>query len=143
MRIVALMAAGLVACADDTKTDTGTTPTGTDTGTEAVAAFSLASDVLPIFQQNCSGCHTRTDPPYTQAVANMAYLEETGDILALIGLAIVPGDSAGSALIGILNQDFGVGKGYASLMPPAPAPPVGDADIAIVAQWIDEGAEDN
>ena len=150
MRIPALslalaLALALSACGTETTTpavtDSGAaTDSGADAGTTKEVSF--ATQVLPILADNCGFCHS----PLGQgpAIANKVYYDTKASIFALKNKAYVPGDSANSGLIGILNQKFGVGKGI-TLMPPPKSgrPAVSAADIAIVAKWIDEGAKDN
>lgn len=144
----ALMVIGCTGDGTTDKTDTTDTVTDatdatdtTDSGTEAV---SLADDVVPIISRECGFCHTRTKSPNPYAVANKVYLETSDDLLGLVGSFIMAGDSANSGFIAVLEQTMGVGTGDTLMPPPASKrPAMSKADVAVVAQWIDEGALDN
>ena len=105
--------------------------------------LSLSADVMPVFAQNCAGCHARENSPFPDAVANGVYFENKDDILANVGTFIVAGDSANSGLVGVLRQDFGVGASMTLMPPPDVGSAVPSADVARVAGWIDDGANDN
>lgn len=111
---------------------------------EVIDGVSLSDDVVPIISTECGFCHTRQDPPNPAATLNGVYYETAQDLLDKVGGPIVAGSATDSRLIDILRQDLAVGSGP-TLMPPPPSgrPPVGEADIAIVAEWIDQGAEDD
>ncbi len=125
--------------------------TGSDAGSTADAGsasdaggteVSFSKQVLPILADHCGFCHNAQGQG--PAVKNKVYYKTKADIFALKGKAYTPGDSSKSGLIGILKQQFGVGAGK-TLMPPPKSgrPKVPDAEIALVAKWIDEGAKDN
>lgn len=104
---------------------------------------SLANDVMPLIDKTCGGCHTRTEAPFPPAVENGVYYDDKEDLLALVGTFIVPGDSAKSGFVAILNQSLSVGQGPTPMPPPMAAPPMAEVDVAVVMRWIDEGAKDN
>jgi hypothetical protein len=110
---------------------------------EAPQGTSLVEHVMPIIDQSCGGCHTRTDAPFPPAVANGVYCDDADDLLALVGTFIVAGDSANSGFVTILSQAMAVGQGPTLMPPPEMAGAMSDDDVAVVAAWIDEGAEDN
>lgn len=145
-------------CGDDDETPTpdqgvladsspvDTTSPGNDSGPSSDAATntSLTNEVVPIVVAQCGFCHTRTDPPVENAVANGAYFETKEDLLGRIGTAIIAGDAANSGLIKIMKQEIGVGDNSTTMPPPASnRPAMSAADVAVVAKWIDEGALDN
>jgi hypothetical protein len=98
---------------------------------------------MPIIDQTCGGCHTRTDAPFPPAVANGVYYDDADDLMALVGTFIIAGDAAGSGFVAILTQDLPVGQGPTLMPPPDMADAMVDEAIEIVRAWIDEGAQDN
>ena len=127
LSLVTLIALAAGGCADDPETD----------------VVSLETDVVPMIQANCGGCHTRTDAPYPEAVVNDVYWETKDDVLGVVGTFIVPGDSATSGFIAILRQDTAVGAGPTLMPPPMLAPAMPAAEVDVVARWVDQGAMDN
>ncbi len=110
-----------------------------------VAPVSLARDVQPIFTRNCTtaGCHNGTDQ-------QAGLVLESGHLFAAgtgaVGvpsvedpnfLRIEPGHAADSWLVRKL-----LGTALFERMPYG-APPLADADVALVRKWIDDGAHDN
>ena len=86
-------------------------------------------DVLPIFQSNCtqSGCHNSQDR------------EEGYDLSSyeqIVSKGIVPGNYKSSKIYKVL-----VAPGGEGLMPQSPYSRLTDAQITLVALWINEGAE--
>lgn len=117
---------------------------GTDDGDTGDLEVSLTDDVLPLYLDRCGFCHTRTDSPAPPAVANNVFLEEKGDLLGLVGSFIIAGDSANSGLIAVSTGDFPVGMGPTVMPPPGSGKnPFSEAEAAVVAAWIDAGAQDN
>jgi mono/diheme cytochrome c family protein len=110
---------------------------------EAPQGTSLVEHVMPIIDQSCGGCHTRADAPFPPAVANGVYYDDVDDVLTLVGTFILGGDSANSDFVAILTQAMAVGQGPTLMPPPDMAGAMSQDDVAIVAAWIDEGAEDN
>lgn len=122
------------ACNGDDMSDPDT---DTDTDAETV---SLSADVMPLVQLHCGGCHQR-EGGQAEAVVNDVYFEEKGDLLGLVGTFIIAGDSSSSGFMGVLSGDTAVGSGPTT-MPPA-GNTITDDELAMVAAWIDAGAEDN
>ncbi len=109
--------------------------TVTDPGGGGPDPVSFASEVQPIFNANCVGCHgaggnagldLREGLSRTNLVG-MAAVGSAGDL-------VVAGDSAASVLYQRLS-------GVGGTMPPTGGLPA--TDIATVQTWIDEGALDN
>ncbi len=117
IRFAALSAAvGLVAC-DDTKFNTGG---------EAVSGEGFDA-VLQVMEGNCTSCHSGSAPS-----AGLDLSRDTFCDVVLNGELVVPGDSAGSLLVQRIEGN------------PSPMPPAGlmeDGNVAIVADWVDAGAD--
>lgn len=125
----------------NTNSDTGFVDT--DIQTDSGIATSLRTDVMPIIEQSCGGCHTREDAPFPDAVINGAYYDEPQDILNLVGSFITPGDANNSGFVAILTQDLAVGQGPTLMPPPKMASAMPEDDVAVIRSWINEGALDN
>jgi mono/diheme cytochrome c family protein len=119
---------------DDDTTDTGDTNSG---------ALSYAADIQPIWDTNCVACHTMGGVG--------AYLDLSGDSFSdvvgtpspeAMGFSIVEAGSAeNSYLIAKLrNTQIEFGGAGSSMPTGAGATPLPEATIAMIEQWIDEGA---
>jgi len=90
---------------------------------EPLEMVSYLTNVVPLIQTNCLGCHSAADPSFG-----------AGHILeGYENLKVFVDDGR---LINVLKNENGF-----SLMPPSGS--LVDFDIALIEQWIDEGAEDN
>jgi mono/diheme cytochrome c family protein len=95
------------------------------------AAF-YTQRVQPIFEANCNSCHGGENHRGGLNMDTRASLLRGGDD----GAVIVPGNAAQSLLIQLIRHEGPADD-------PMPMPPksqLSDADIAIVAQWIQAGA---
>jgi len=106
------------------------------------ATIRFSADVQPIFNQNCAfaGCHGSASPAQGlvlesgkayQNLVNVPVVEFPGPI------RVVPGNSAMSYLVGKLE-----GTAFGDRMPDQ-LPPLPEAEIQIIKDWIDQGAADN
>lgn len=96
-----------------------------------VAPVSLQVDVRPIFQQRgCLSCHGGT---------NGLELSTHAGILAggIRGPAVVPRRGAESLLVMAMRGQGGVPQ------MPFGSPPMPEAEILLISDWIDQGARDN
>jgi mono/diheme cytochrome c family protein len=114
MGILAALALG--GCSDN-----GTDPVPDGGGGDGTTV-SFATDVQPIFNANCVGCHGANG-----------------------GLDLSAGNSYGN-LVGVISPNYGTarvvaGDGLGNVMPPSGSLPNDTLDV--VERWIDEGAEDN
>jgi ankyrin repeat protein len=93
------------------------------------AKIDFVRDVQPILKQNCYSCHG------TKQQKNGLRLDRRKDAMRGGTIRVIgPGNAAGSRLYQrLIGSDFGI------QMPPTGALP--DAQVAILKQWIDEGAE--
>jgi hypothetical protein len=93
-------------------------------------AVSFARDVQPILRKRCIVCHgAEVRQSGLRLDSRRAALEG-----GYSGVAIKPGDSAGSRLIALVS-----GKG-AVKMPPA-GPSLTEAEVLTLRRWIDQGAD--
>jgi hypothetical protein len=88
-------------------------------------------DVVPIFRQHCVGCHAGDDAEAGFDIETPAGLLAGGDS----GVAVTPGAASSSRLYLMLS-----GK-LEPVMPPEDEPPLDEQQQAIIAAWIDQGAE--
>ena len=108
--------------------------------TEATAAASTASkvsydkQVRPILQSHCQGCHQ-------PAKAGGAYVMTSFDRMLKGGEsgepAIVPSKPAESRLVELITPHAGKAE------MPQNKPPLAESEIAVIAQWIAQGAKDD
>jgi hypothetical protein len=93
---------------------------------EPVPGVSFQEDILPILQASCAvpGCHAAPNPPKGLNLETYAGFEKGG--------VFNPGDSKGSEVIRRID-----GGG----MPPGA--PLGNDQIQLFKDWIDEGAKNN
>ena len=93
---------------------------------ENINPVCFESEVLPIFQSNCtqSGCHNATDQEKGYDLSSYEGIVKRG---------ITPGSYRKSELYKILVQPAGA-------MPPKPFELLNDAQIGIIALWIEQGA---
>lgn len=104
---------------------------------------SFARDIVPIFQANCAGCH---DPGGSSGIVlrlseEAAYEELVNrhSVQAPELIYIVPGDPQNSLLyLKVSRDDPPVG-----LRMPRFAPPLTTGEIAMIEEWIADGAPDN
>lgn len=98
----------------------------------AARQVDFATEVRPIFEQSCFRCHGPERPKSRFRLDNRASALEGGSH----GTAIIPGDSARSALIlyvARLDPEMG--------MPPeGKGPPLTTEQISVLRAWIDQGA---
>jgi WD40 repeat protein len=99
------------------------------------APISYFRQVLPIFRtKNCTGCHQPAKKGGEYVMTDFATLlkgGETGEA------AVVPGKPAESNLIKQITPE----NGKAEM--PKDAPPLTEAEIALIAKWIEQGAKDD
>ncbi len=102
------------------------------------AKVSYSKDVQPILQANCLSCHHEGGAGFEASGFSMATYE---DLMkgTRNGPMIVPGDSAGSNIIVLME-----GRADPSIrMPHGSAKKVSQADIDTIRLWIDQGANKN
>lgn len=104
----------MVACSSDNEEDLFAGQT--------LETASYADNVVPILQNNCYGCHSAANSASGAGHVLEGYTELT--------------KYENDLLLSLINQEEGF-----SAMPPFGK--LSDNDIAIIQQWIDEGALDN
>lgn len=141
-----LLGFGFLGCGSTDETEEATTTDNTDT-TELTATLSSIQE--NIFTPTCAvaGCHTSTSHASGMSLKD----GETYDNLVGISSSrsgvtiprVTAGDSSASYLINKLEgTQSTVGGGSSSQMPLA-LTPLTAAQIAIIKEWIDNGAENN
>ena len=115
-----------------------------DEGADPVApappeGVSFSAQVKPIFNAICSGCHGLNgngglDLREGQAFGNLVGVESQG----YPGHRVVPGDPDSSVLHRKLNGLSGVDDQM-----PLGGPPLPEASLNLIRDWIFEGAKDN
>lgn len=121
IKIVFLMSIGLFlnSCYYDTLVENPIPEIPTDPDDPGYVEVTLSTDVQPVFNNNCLGCHNGTvDPDLT----------EGNSYSSLVPDYVTPNDSNGSTLY---TQ---VLSGHGSLS---------NDDIALIKGWIDQGAKNN
>lgn len=90
------------------------------------------SQILPLLVSNCakSGCHTVEDHQEGVILNNYSNVMNTGDI--------DPGRADHSDLYEVLTESDPDKR-----MPPPPAAPLTSAQIGLIGQWINQGANNN
>ena len=93
------------------------------------ASVNFSRDVQPILSANCTGCHVGASP------AAGLRLDSAAGVLqgSSSGKIVVPGNSTQSALAQRVSDTSG------NQMPPGGSLP--QAQIALIAAWIDQGAK--
>ncbi len=98
------------------------------------AKVSYDKQVRPILQSHCQGCHQ-------PAKAGGAYVMTSFDRMLKGGKsgepAIVPSKPAGSRLVELITPHGGKAE------MPQNKPPLAESEIAVIAQWIEQGAKDD
>jgi len=107
-------------------------------GCTGEGAVSYSRDVQPILQANCLSCHQAGGAGHEASGFSMATY---ADLMKGTsgGAMIVPGDSAGSNLLVLME-----GRADPSIsMPHGSTDPVSQSDIDTIRRWIDQGAKKN
>src|SRR3954465_6373274 len=102
---------------------------------EKPKSVSYHASVLPILQANCQGCH---QPAKASGKLDLTVFK---NILAggeSGSAAVVPGKPDDSYLLEQITPDD---KGVAAM--PQEKPPLSKVDLALIRQWIEEGAKDD
>ena len=101
--------------------------------TASAEPISYYKQIRPLFQANCQGCHQPAKAKGGYVMTTFTQLLEGGDE----DTAIVPGKPEESYLVGEIR----VTDGKAAM--PKGKPPLASEDIALITQWISEGAVDD
>lgn len=112
-----------------TATEPGTAVAGNTTVTVFV---SFANNVLPIFTQNCTNCHSGSFPDYNLRLDTFANVMAGGQS----GVVVLAGNPNGSILIQRL-------EGTLTPQMPYQQPPLPQTTIDRIRDWISQGANNN
>lgn len=125
---------------------TTVTPPQDDDDSTGNPAVSFASDIQPILTVACSGCHS---PGGIGDLSGIPMFLRDGESYAMIVnvqsvqqddlTLVVAGDSAASFFFNKVSSDSPT---LGDRMPQF-APQLTDAQITLIRDWIDQGAEDN
>jgi len=96
------------------------------------APVDYVKDIQPLLAQNCYQCHGATQPKHGLRLDTAAFALKGGQS----GPAIKPGNSSDSLLVQVVS---GTHKDITRM--PYKKPPLSDGQIALVRQWVDEGAK--
>ncbi|MCX7430859.1 MAG: hypothetical protein NTY17_07645, partial [Planctomycetia bacterium] len=98
-------------------------------------AVSYHRQIRPILQANCQGCHQPAKPEGGFVMTDVALMAKPGDSGSV---GIVPGRPDESHLIAQITPDS---SGQVEM--PKSGKPLAAADIALIRQWITQGAKDD
>ncbi|MEO1614371.1 MAG: c-type cytochrome domain-containing protein [Planctomycetota bacterium] len=93
-------------------------------------SLDYASEIYPILETYCVACHTEDDPEGGLVMTDFSSLMRGGDT----GLAITAGNAGSSRLYLMASGKLD------PVMPPDDAEPPTDAELELLARWIDQGA---
>ena len=99
--------------------------------TDSQKPVSYYTDIRPIFEANCVGCHQPSKDKGSYIMTDFARLLEGGED----NVAIVPGKPKESYLIEEITPDA---EGKAEM--PKKKDPLHEVEIALITRWISEGA---
>lgn len=102
--------------------------------TESQKPVSYHTDIRPIFEANCVGCHQPSKDRGGYIMTDFARLLEGGEE----NVAIVPGKPQESYLIEEITPDA---EGKAEM--PKKKDPLHEVEIALITRWISEGAKND
>lgn len=99
------------------------------TATSPAAAVSFNDDILPIFQNSCISCHGG------EKIEKGLSLRTYADMMAgsQNGAVVVPGNA----------QESSVAELVANHKMPKRGPKLSDAQVQLIIDWINQGAQDN
>lgn len=111
-----------------------------------LGTVSLANDIQPIFTARCSGCHRDGSTTSNSGIAirlvegqSRATLVNQASVLDPALTHVIPGDSANSLLFQKVASD----TPPVGLRMPRNSSALEQAQIDLIATWINEGAMDN
>lgn len=102
---------------------------------------SFKKQVLPIFQEYCSACHTPGGVGYISSNLDLGNYRQLR-MGSAGGVAVIPYHPELSPLIKVLKDDWHSKDKNALKMPPL-GPQLAPKDIDVISKWIKEGAKDN
>jgi len=112
-----------------TATEPGTAVAG---NTNVTVFVSFANNVQPIFNQDCTTCHSGPSPDFNLRLDTFANVMTGGQS----GVVVIAGNPSGSILIQRL-------EGTLTPQMPYQQPPLAQTDIDLISDWISQGANNN
>jgi serine/threonine-protein kinase len=106
-------------------------PTATPSPAEQAASVGFKADILPIFNNNCTGCHGGSGGLTLDSYA--AVMKGGKD-----GAVVKPGDPNGSLIVQKVKGTQTIGARM-----PFGGPPLSNNDVQKIVDWISQGAKDN
>ncbi|MFK7736197.1 MAG: DUF1553 domain-containing protein [Pirellulaceae bacterium] len=91
-------------------------------------AVDFVTDIAPIFTKHCTHCHSQSNSEGDISLATLADLTSNDYVIA--------GDAASSYLIELVT-----GKDGDSAAMPKDSKPLAESEVALLKQWIDQGAK--
>jgi len=108
------------------------------TGCERTQVVSYQKDVVPILDKHCKYCHTPGQAGYVVSGFELGSYE-TLMKGTQFGPVVLPGDPLTSVLVMLIE-----GRVDPSIkMPHGDAPPLSEADILTIRNWVEQGAKNN
>lgn len=115
---------------------------------------SYSRDINPIFQDNCSVCHSPGGAGFQQSGFSVATYE---DVMkgTKYGAVVTPGSSVGSTLVRLLKHQaddtINMPKNYTIdltqhdniVLPGVDARQLPLRDVELISKWVDQGAKNN
>ncbi|MGI9473876.1 MAG: c-type cytochrome domain-containing protein, partial [Rubripirellula sp.] len=98
---------------------------------QAADSVDYARDIYPILESHCVGCHTVDDAEGGLVMESHAALMQGGES----GLAVTAGSASSSRLILMITGKMD------PAMPPEGEEPLSEAEIDLLTQWVEQGAE--
>ena len=90
----------------------------------SVADVSYATNIQPLLDANCSGCHFGETPSAGLDLSDYEQVSDSINILKILERTQLE-----------LSDD--------DIMPPSPNPPLNDCQILLFQNWVDQGALNN
>jgi hypothetical protein len=130
----------LLTTATTTTTTSTTSTTSTTTTTTVPGVVSFSASVQPIFNNNCTGCHSGPSPSSSlnlSAASSYANLVNVLSVECTSTERVAPGDSGASYLV---HKLLGTGPCYFGVRMPFGGQPLTAGEMQIITDWIDQGA---
>ena len=107
---------------------------------------SFSSDVQPIFEKHCIGCHGSSGEGIM--ASGFSVSDYDGVIKGTsVGKVVVPGSSISSTLYLVVAQktapEIQMPPHHSEAWAEGRGSPLSEEDVAIIADWIDQGAKNN
>ncbi len=110
------------------------------------AEVSFQTDVLPIFEEHCIECHNGVGEG---VVASGFSVHNYDNVMkgTSLGKVVIPGSSISSTLYLVVAQktapELHMPPHHVEAWAEGRGSPLSESDVAVIAAWIDQGAQDN